>query len=292
MDTTGKISERTVIDCRGIPLRMGRVPLIMGVVNVTPDSFSDGGRFLDVDTAVAHAVRLAGDGADVIDVGGESTRPGSDAVSIDRELARVRPVLETLVREIAVPISIDTRNAPVAEAALDIGCHLVNDISACGDESMPEVLCKYDAPVVLMHMKGEPKTMQENPVYADVLDEVSRFLDGRAHRLIERGVSAGKIIVDPGIGFGKRFRDNLTLLNNIGALRSLGYPVLVGASRKRFLGEILNEGTGGRLFGGLAVAARCYENGIEMIRVHDVKATRDLLTVMDALERPDRFSAR
>lgn len=267
------------------------MPLIMGVVNITPDSFSDGGRYFEYDKAIEHAARLAADGADLLDIGSESTRPGSDPVTADQEIARVGPVLEVLVKELSIPISIDTRKAAVADAALTMGCRLVNDVAACRDESMPEVLCKHNAPVVIMHMKGEPKTMQENPWYEDVTAEVTRFLQERARWLVSKGIPAGHIIVDPGIGFGKRFRDNLVLINAIAELRTLGFPVLVGASRKRFLGELLNEGVNGRLAGNLAVAARCFASGVDIVRVHDVKETRQLFTVLDALDHPGEYSA-
>ena len=291
MDTPDTTAQRHVIDCRGLKLPSRRTPLIMGIVNITPDSFSDGGRFLEYDRAIEHAVMLAAAGADIVNIGGESTRPGSDPVSTEQEIARVQPVLEVLVAELPVPVSIDTRKAAVADAALSAGCHLVNDVSACRDESMPEVLCKHDAPVVIMHMRGDPKTMQERPHYHDVTEEVGRFLQDRAGYLVERGVSSERIIIDPGIGFGKRFRDNLELINRIGEIRSLGFPVLVGASRKRFLGELTDEGVEGRLAGSLAVAAKCYESGVDIVRVHDVKETRQLFTVLDALDNPGEYSA-
>jgi dihydropteroate synthase len=286
MKKTREILDRTTIACREVTLRFSRIPLLMGIVNVTPDSFSDGGSFYETGKAVAHALKMAEAGANILDIGGESTRPGSDPVSADEELSRVIPVIESLVGKVRIPISIDTRKASVAREALEIGCHMVNDVSACSDPAMPEVLCKYKAPVVIMHMRGEPKTMQENPYYEDVLKEVKIFLRERAENLVELGVSRDQIIVDPGIGFGKRFADNLDLIGRIGEIRSLGYPVIVGASRKRFLGELLNAETGERIFGGLAVAARCYADGVEILRVHDVEATADLLKVLDALAFP------
>jgi len=286
-----KIPERGIFECRGKTLAFKRVPLIMGIVNVTPDSFSDGGKFLEKDRAVEHALRLVEEGADLVDIGGESTRPGSDPVSVEEELHRVMPVLEELIGEIEVPISIDTRRATVAEEALRLGCHLVNDVSACRDERMPEVLARYQAPVVLMHMKGEPKTMQQAPFYEDVVGEVASFLQERALRLERGGIPRERIIVDPGIGFGKRFRDNLDLLRGIDRIRALGYPVLVGASRKRFLGELLDAPPERRLHGSLAVAAHCYRQGVEIIRVHDVSATVELLRVLDAIDHPEDYRA-
>jgi len=263
----------------------------MGIVNVTPDSFSDGGEFFAGDKAIEHARRLAGEGADIIDVGGESTRPGSDPVPADEEMNRVLPVIEALVAETRIPVSIDTRKPEVAHAALEAGCHLVNDVSACADARMAEVVATFDVPIVIMHMLGDPKTMQENPRYEDVVAEVREFLRGRAELLLDAGVEKDRIIVDPGIGFGKRFRDNLELIKNVAQIRSLGYPVLVGASRKRFLGEILDADVGNRLSGNLAVAAHCYFAGVDIVRVHDVKATREILAVLDALSHPEDYSA-
>lgn len=286
-----KIPEIGSLPCRDKTLLFRRMPLVMGIVNVTPDSFSDGGRFFSKDRAVAHALRLVEEGADLIDVGGESTRPGSDPVSVDEELERVIPVLEELIGRIPVPISIDTRRAAVAEEALRLGCHLVNDVSACRDPEMAEVLRRHRAPVVLMHMKGEPKTMQESPSYQDVVAEVTLFLRERAALLQRRGVPRGMIVVDPGIGFGKRFRDNLELLKNLDRIKAIGYPVLIGASRKRFLGELLDAPVEGRLHGSLAAAAHCYYKGAEMIRVHDVAPTVELLRVLDALNHPDQYRA-
>jgi dihydropteroate synthase len=291
MDSTKEILDNMTFAFRETSLNFGRVPLVMGIVNVTPDSFSDGGRYLEPDAAVEHALHLVRSGADLLDIGGESTRPGSDPVSTDEELSRVMPVIEPLVHETTVPVSIDTHKAAVAEAALVAGCHMVNDVSACADEEMTEVLCKHGAPVAIMHMKGDPKTMQEDPYYENVIEEVRAFLKERAEALAEAGVPKERIIIDPGIGFGKRFKDNLDLINGIGEIRSLGYPVLLGASRKRFLGELLTAAASDRLFGGLAVAARCYMERVEIIRVHDVKATGDLLKVLDALAFPADHAA-
>lgn len=270
---------------------MRRVPLIMGIVNVTPDSFSDGGRFLDPPEAVLHALSLVKQGADILDIGGESTRPGCDPVSSDEEWARVGPVLESLLPKVSVPVSIDTRKAEVAEKALSMGCHMVNDVTACSDEGMPEVVRTYGALVVVMHMLGEPKTMQISPCYEDVVKEVRDFLLARAHRLEKIGVPKESIIIDPGIGFGKRFRDNLDLLNNLSSFKDTGFPLLVGASRKRFIGELLDTDTNGRLFGSLGAAARCYLEGVDIVRVHDVGPTRELFEVLDATFHPGDYQA-
>lgn len=280
-----------IVRCRGLSLSFSRIPLIMGIVNVTPDSFSDGGKYFDKEKAVDKALHLIEEGADIIDIGGESTRPGSDYVAAEDELQRILPVIEAVAGKSPVPVSIDTRKASVAEAALENGCHMVNDISGCRDEVMVEVLCKYNCPVVIMHMRGEPKTMQKSPRYDNVVNEVKRFLSDRAKEVITAGVSAEKIIIDPGIGFGKRFRDNLEILAHVEDFRALGYPVLIGASRKSFLGELLNARVDDRLYGGLAVAAKCYFAGVEIIRAHDVLATREMLRALDALCHPEDYSA-
>ena len=263
----------------------------MGILNVTPDSFSDGGQFTDVRTAVAHAHAMADAGAQIVDIGGESTRPGSDTVPVALELERVLPVIEALVRggfgydPLDVPLSIDTRKARVADEALRAGASMVNDITAGRDPAMADVLHAHDdVPVVIMHILGEPKTMQVEPRYDNVVREVGAFLDERARVLIEQGIARERIVVDPGIGFGKRFEDNLALLQNIGVLRQLGYPVMVGASRKSFIGKLLNGAPAeDRLSGSLAVAAHCYHAGVEMVRVHDVRETVQLFRVLDAI---------
>jgi dihydropteroate synthase len=267
-----------------------RSPIVIGILNVTPDSFSDGGHFTDVRAAVAHAHAMVDDGAHIVDVGGESTRPGSETVPAEIEIERVVPVIEALVGggfgydPIDVPVSIDTRKPNVAEEALRAGASMVNDITAGRDPAMVGVLRSHDVPVVLMHMLGEPKTMQDEPRYDDVVREVAGFLDDRARVLIDRGIARERIVIDPGIGFGKRLEDNVALLQNIGELRKLGYPVMVGASRKSFLGKLLDGAPAdSRLTGSLAVAAHCYHAGIEMIRVHDVPETVQLFRVLDAI---------
>jgi dihydropteroate synthase len=266
------------------------MPLVMGVLNVTPDSFSDGGRFPGVDAAVGHARRMIQAGADVVDVGGESTRPGSAAVTEAEEMARVMPVLEALFDggDPGVPVSIDTRKPAVAAAALARGCSIVNDIGGVEDPEMVEVLVDAgdDVPVVVMHKSGEPRTMQVAPRYDDVVAEVTRYLSRRVEVLEEAGIAGQRIILDPGIGFGKRYRDNLELLKHIDAVGALGYPVLVGGSRKRFLGELLDAGPDRRLPGSLAVAAHCRVAGVDIVRVHDVAETRGLFTTLDAIDNP------
>jgi dihydropteroate synthase len=290
--TTAKASpHKKPIHGRGFTLPPRRTPFVMGVLNVTPDSFSDGGAYNDIEAACAHAERMAKDGADIIDIGGESTRPGADAVSPADELERVLPVIERLSHRLDTPISIDTRRATVASAALEAGARIVNDVSACRDPEMPAVAREYEAPIIVMHMKGDPKSMQRKPTYEDVVGEVKAFLAARVEFLTSQGMGAESIVVDPGIGFGKRFRDNLELLGAMETFRDIGCPVMVGASRKTFLGEMLQAPPGERLAGNLAVAARCHAAGVDMIRVHDVKETVGLLRVLDAMETPTEYSA-
>ena len=272
-------------------IHFSRAPVVMGILNVTPDSFSDGGRFVDVGAAVEHAHAMVEAGAAIVDVGGESTRPGSEPVPAALEIDRVMPVIDALVRggfghaPLAVPISIDTRKSKVADEALRAGCSMVNDVTAGRDPAMIDVLrWRDDVPVVLMHMLGEPKTMQAEPHYDDVLREVGRFLDERAQVLIESGIARERIVIDPGVGFGKRLEDNAALLRGLDALGKLGYPVVVGASRKSFIGTLLDgAASDDRLAGSLAVAAHCYAAGVEMVRVHDVRETVQVFRVLDAI---------
>jgi len=281
----------------------------MGIVNVTPDSFSDGGQFFDAPAAIAHARQLAREGADIIDVGGESTRPGATPVSAEEELRRVIPVIKGLCGPRAtrgkeeildgarkpsgtctssdahnVPVSVDTRRAAVARAAVTAGATMINDVAAGREPGMLEAMADAGSAVavVLMHMHGEPDTMQNNPRYENVVAEVAAFLCGRAEAAQRAGIDAQRIVLDPGIGFGKLTAHNLALLKNIDALADLGYPVLVGASRKRFLGDITGAASDARLAGSLAVAAHCYANGVDVVRVHDVRETVELFDVLDA----------
>jgi dihydropteroate synthase len=256
----------------------------MGIINVTPDSFSDGGEHYRLEDAHRSALEMVEHGADIIDIGGESSRPGSDRVSEEEELSRVLPVIESLTGRTDVPLSIDTRRASVARAAIDAGCSIVNDISACRDPGMSGIIRESEATIIIMHMKGEPKTMQSEPSYHDVVAEVASFLGERAQSLIADGVDPGKIVVDPGIGFGKRFQDNIELLRSINSIGRLGYPVMVGASRKTFIGEIVEAPPNGRLTGSLAVAAWCRSCNVDVVRVHDVKETSELFRVLDAVE--------
>jgi dihydropteroate synthase len=271
--------------CRDHRLELGRRTLVMGVVNVTPDSFSDGGAYLDPGAAIAHGVRLVEEGADLLDVGGESTRPGSDPVPVDEEIARVGPVIAGLVERVRVPVSVDTRKAAVASAAFDAGAALVNDVSAGADPAMFAAAAERGAGIILMHMKGEPKTMQDDPVYGDVVAEVATFLDERLEAALSEGFDREHVAVDPGIGFGKTLEHNLELLRNLAALRGLGAPLLVGPSRKRFIGTLTDTEADDRVEGTAGAVAWCAANGADVVRVHDVRAMVRVVRVVDAIAR-------
>lgn len=258
--------------------------LVMGILNTTPDSFSDGGAFEDPPAAVAHGLKLVEDGAHVIDIGGESTRPGSAEVIPAEEIARVRPVVARLVEENAVPISIDTRHVEVARACVEAGASIINDITGFRDSDMIALAVESDAGLVVMHMAGEPKTMQDSPQYEDVVAEVRDFLLDRALTLEDAGVARERICIDPGIGFGKTLEHNLALLRALPELAGFGFPVLVGASRKRFIGMLTGiEDPRERLGGSIAAAVYASAHGASLIRVHDVAATVEALKVAEAL---------
>jgi dihydropteroate synthase len=257
---------------------------VMGILNVTPDSFSDGGRFLDRTAAMTHATRMVDDGADILDVGGESTRPGSNAVSVDEELERVRPVIERLAElHPAIPISIDTRKATVAAEALAAGAAIVNDVSGGADPEMFDVVREREAAVVLMHMQGDPKTMQEAPHYEDVVGEVHEYLRQRIEVAELSGIDPERIAVDPGIGFGKDLDHNLELMRGVGALLDLGRPVLVGPSRKRFIGTILDLPEEERVEGTIGAVVWLVARGAHVVRVHDVREVVRAVRVADAI---------
>jgi dihydropteroate synthase len=256
---------------------------LMGVVNVTPDSFSDGGMYLDPERAIAHGRRLVAEGADILDVGGESTRPGAEAVSVGEELRRVVPVVEGLA-EAGAAISVDTSKAAVAAAALDAGARIVNDVTALrGDPEMAALCAERGATVVLMHMLGEPRTMQDNPQYGDVVAEVGDFLAARMAAAVAAGVAAERIWLDPGIGFGKTAAHNMELLRRLGELDRLGRPLVIGTSRKSFLGRIDGSPPDARLGGTIASSVIAAAEGAAVLRVHDVAAMRQALSVAAAV---------
>lgn len=256
---------------------------LMGVLNVTPDSFSDGGRHFGLEQAIAHAHRMTEEGADFIDVGGESTRPGSEPVPLDEELRRVIPVIERIAKELPIPISIDTYKSRVAEAAINAGATIINDISGLTfDGEMVNVAARLRATVVLMHMQGTPKTMQQNPTYEHVTQDVRRFLEKQVQRARSAGIR--QILVDPGIGFGKNLQHNLQLIRELGSFRSLDCPIVVGPSRKSFIGAILDLPVDQRLEGTAAAVTACILNGAHVVRVHDVKEMKRVARVADALK--------
>jgi dihydropteroate synthase len=261
---------------------------VMGIVNVTPDSFSDGGEFLDPERAVAHGSELIGEGADILDIGGESTRPGAEAVSAGDELLRVQPVIEALAEQ-GAPISIDTSKAVVAEVALDAGATMVNDVTALrADPELADVCAETGCEVVLMHMLGDPRTMQENPVYDDVVDDVKAFLAERIEFALSRGIDEKRIWVDPGIGFGKTVEHNLELHRRLGELAELGRPIGFGSSRKSFIGKLTGAAVDQRLGGTIASNVLAYANGAGMLRVHDVAPLREAVITAEAILDPDR----
>jgi dihydropteroate synthase len=266
-----RVGDRTYV-------RTGK-PYIMGILNITPDSFADGGRFLEPNAALDHAYQMVEDGADFIDIGGESSRPGSQPVPLVEELRRVVPVVKKLAKKIDVPLSVDTTKAEVARRVLDAGARIINDISALGwDEKMAEVVAGAKATVVLMHMKGMPRTMQERPSYDDLMDEVHGFLSERITFALDVGIQTDRILVDPGIGFGKRLDDNFELLGRLREFCDLA-PVLVGPSRKSFIGNVLDLSVGERLFGTAAAVTVATINGADVIRVHDVEAMRQAAVI-------------
>lgn len=267
-------------------LHLNRRTHIMGVLNTTPDSFSDAGRFADSDKALSHALRMAEEGADIIDVGGESSRPGAEPVSAEEEIRRVMPVIEKLVAMIGTPISIDTYKAEVAGRALEAGASMVNDISALRmDETMLSLVAERKVPVVLMHMKATPRDMQDNPQYESLIGEISLFLRERIKLCLDAGISPDKIVIDPGIGFGKTVDHNLEILKHLSEFKSLGYPMLVGSSRKSFIGKILGLPPDERLEGTAATVAYSIVQGADIVRVHDVREMVRVARMTDAFMR-------
>ena len=270
------------LQCGALKLLLER-PLVMGVVNVTPDSFSDGGLYASAEQAVAHARRLIGEGADILDIGGESTRPGAAPVALDEERRRVLPVLQALAG-CGVPLSVDTRKPELMAEAVAAGASMVNDVTALQAPAALAAVAKSSVAVCLMHMKGEPGTMQENPVYRDVVQEVRDFLGARVAAAEQAGIARDRIVVDPGFGFGKTLEHNLALLRALGELRSLGVALMAGLSRKAMLGRLTGREPQDRVHGSVAAALLAVQNGAQIVRVHDVAATRDALAVWNAVK--------
>ena len=280
------------IGCKKFEL--GKRTIIMGVLNVTPDSFSDGGEHFSVDDAVKHAFSMEKNGADIIDIGGESTRPGATSISVKEEMDRIIPVIEQIIGEISVPISIDTYKSEIAKNVLDLGVDMINDISALQvDKNLAGIVAEYEVPICLMHMKGNPKSMQINPVYDDVVKEIYDFLKERAKFALFCNIKKENIIVDPGIGFGKRtggeIEDNCEILRRLYELKDLGFPIMIGASRKKFIVNVCGDdaplSVSDRLEGSLAAACLAVANGADIVRVHDVKETRRCVDLVDCIIR-------
>ncbi len=257
--------------------------LVMGILNVTPDSFSEGGRHLEPRAAIQRAEQMVQEGADLLDVGAESTRPGSNPVGSNEEWRRLEPVLKVLVDRLDVPVSIDTYRPETAAKSLDLGAVMVNDVTGLRDKKMVRLLAKHDVPAVVMHMQGEPKTMQRGPRYEEVVADIIRFLRQRIAGAVEGGVDEEKLVVDPGLGFGKALDHNLEILNRLGEFRSLGRPILVGPSRKSFIGTVLDLDIHERLEGSLAAAVLAASKGANIVRVHDVKETLRAVRLADAI---------
>jgi dihydropteroate synthase len=258
--------------------------IVMGILNVTPDSFSDGGKFDRVEIAVEHALRMQQEGADIIDIGGESTRPGAEAVSVADELERVVPVIRAIRQRSAIPISIDTSKPEVMQKAVAEGADMINDVNALRADGAIETCAELAVPVCLMHMQGQPRTMQQDPRYADVVQDVGDFLQQRSQACVAAGMAPDQIVIDPGFGFGKTLQHNLDLLSGLDAICGLELPVLVGISRKSMLGAIIDKPVDDRLYAGIAAAVIAYMKGARLFRVHDVAPIRDALAVCDALQ--------
>jgi dihydropteroate synthase len=272
------------VRCRKRTLTLGKRTLLMGVLNVTPDSFSDGGLFFDKEKAISHGLRLVEEGADIIDIGGESTKPGSKPLELEEELRRVIPVIKSISAEVDVPISIDTYKSTVAQKAIEAGAEIINDISGLNfDPSLAKVASKEDTPLVLMHIRGTPETMQKNVHYDSLFSEILQYLKDSIQRAESAGLDPRQIIVDPGIGFGKTVEDNLLIIKNLNEFRILGKPILLGTSRKSFIGKILNAEVGERLEGTLSSITVGVLNGANIIRCHDALQAKRAIAVADAI---------
>jgi dihydropteroate synthase len=282
---TPEVKEANALKWLDYNLSFDSKTLIMGVLNITPDSFYDGGLHFQEKDAVAHALRMVNDGADIIDVGGESTRPFSDPIPLEEELKRVIPVIKAVSQEIDIPISIDTYKSEVARQALDAGAKMINDISALRfDPAMGPLAAEAGVPIVLMHMKGTPKNMQADPTYKDLFSEIIDFLNKAVEYAVKRGVKRDLIVIDPGIGFGKSVNDNLNIIKGLYKLSTIGQPILVGTSNKSFIGHVLDLPAESRETGTMATVAASVLNGANIVRAHNVKAARETATIIDAIK--------
>jgi dihydropteroate synthase len=286
------VRNRFILHIKGKPYTLGPKAWIMGVINVTPDSFSDPGTYFEKDNAISRGLELVAEGADILDIGGESTRPGSDSVPVEEELRRVIPVIRGLRDKTDVLISVDTTKSDVAEAALDEGADILNDISSFRfDDRMPLLVSEAGVPIILMHMKGVPKTMQNNPFYENLYQEIHCFLKERISTAVAYGIKKENIIIDPGIGFGKNLEHNLAVIKNLKFLEDLDQPIMVGVSRKSFIGKILNLPPQERVEGSIASAILSILNGAHILRVHDVQAVKRAVTVAEAIMNESSFPA-
>jgi dihydropteroate synthase len=283
-----KERKANVLEWLGYTFDLDSKTFVMGILNITPDSFFDGGAHFRENDAVKQGLKMAAEGADIIDVGGESTRPFSDPLPLDEELRRVIPVIKTLSQETDIPISIDTYKSEVASQAIEAGATMVNDISALKfDPLMGQLVADSGVPIVLMHMKGKPKNMQINPTYKDLFGEITDFLEKAIEQAISSGIKRDLIIIDPGIGFGKSFDDNLKIINKLHTFFSLGQPLLVGPSNKAFIGHVLGLSVESRESGTMATVAASVLNGANIVRVHNVKATKETVTMIDAIMKSE-----
>ena len=281
------------MNCRDIELVIGSTTHVMGVLNVTPNSFSDGGAYLEVDSAIVHARTMVADGATILDIGGESSRPGAEPVPIDLELDRVLPVIRALKSEqLDIPISIDTTKAIVAQQALEAGAHIINDITALqGDAAMVDVAAEMKAGVILMHMKGTPRTMQQSPHYEDVVKEIYDNLENWLYTTVDKGIDPNRIIIDPGIGFGKTTEQNLQILKKLSIFKQLNKPILIGTSRKSFIGKLLDLPVTERVEGTIATVCWSIAQGADIVRVHDVNAVSRAVKITDILYRTKQYDS-
>jgi dihydropteroate synthase len=286
MKNASKTVDTIQLQCGKHLLRLSERTHVMGILNITPDSFYDGGRYFRTEEAVEHALRLETEGADLIDIGGESTRPGAEEIDPEREMDRILPVIEALRNRVRIPLSVDTRKARVADAALNAGAALINDVSGLAfDPAMAEVAARYQAPVVLMHMRGTPKDMQNQTDYGDLVGEVYRFFAERIRFAEHHGIQRGKIVLDPGIGFAKKWEDNFVLLSHLHRFRQLGLGILVGVSRKAFIGKTLDLRESERLTGTVAAITAAVLYGAHIVRVHDVREAVEAVRIADRFQR-------